>query len=382
MKPVPKAFVFTILGLFLGISPACSEGLSLEAAYKTALLKNRGIRPAYAALDRAEMDRLQTAVLSDPKTDVRELFPDRSPADSHHLLRAGDCVLELREEVRSAYYALQAAHAELELAEDKLLAATAARTLAQKQLSAGNISVLENAELLAHFGEIVLETQRARIDARVKKHKLTALMGLADAEDTLWSVEPEFPPPSREEPPLKKYEDAALSRSLGLSAAKAELEVLQGADPAKPIGYIQEVNLGAVEETGYHSLCHQGKMLGIPLYILGAGAREASLRSMLTQAGKARLPELELSLLTNVRRAYAKVTGQREILEHHRDALIPAHQRIVSETQKRHNGMLAGIYQLLSAKQHELSARAAEIAALKDYWTAKAELERLAGGAL
>ena len=44
--------------------------------------------------------------------------------------------------------------------------------------------------------------------------------------------------------------------------------------------------------------------------------------------------------------------------------------------------MLLGVFELLEAKQNEIDAGRAYVAALTDYWTARAELERAVGGRL
>ena len=44
--------------------------------------------------------------------------------------------------------------------------------------------------------------------------------------------------------------------------------------------------------------------------------------------------------------------------------------------------MLVGIFQLLQAKQGEIEAGRAYVEALRDYWMARAELEKAVGGRL
>jgi outer membrane protein, heavy metal efflux system len=44
--------------------------------------------------------------------------------------------------------------------------------------------------------------------------------------------------------------------------------------------------------------------------------------------------------------------------------------------------MLKGVYDLLAAKRAEYAAAAARADALRDYWTARAALERATGGDL
>jgi cobalt-zinc-cadmium efflux system outer membrane protein len=54
----------------------------------------------------------------------------------------------------------------------------------------------------------------------------------------------------------------------------------------------------------------------------------------------------------------------------------------VQQTQLHYNGMFVGLYQLLAAKQSEIEARRESLEALRDYWTARAELARAVGGRL
>jgi cobalt-zinc-cadmium efflux system outer membrane protein len=44
--------------------------------------------------------------------------------------------------------------------------------------------------------------------------------------------------------------------------------------------------------------------------------------------------------------------------------------------------MLLGVFELLEAKQNEIDAGHEYVAALTDYWTARADLERAVGGRL
>jgi cobalt-zinc-cadmium efflux system outer membrane protein len=44
--------------------------------------------------------------------------------------------------------------------------------------------------------------------------------------------------------------------------------------------------------------------------------------------------------------------------------------------------MLKGTYDLLEAKQHEIEAERSSIEASRDYWVARAALERAVGGSL
>jgi cobalt-zinc-cadmium efflux system outer membrane protein len=54
----------------------------------------------------------------------------------------------------------------------------------------------------------------------------------------------------------------------------------------------------------------------------------------------------------------------------------------VALSQEQYDSMLLGVYQLLSAKQAEVSAYREYIEATRDYWLARVDLERAVGGKL
>ena len=60
---------------------------------------------------------------------------------------------------------------------------------------------------------------------------------------------------------------------------------------------------------------------------------------------------------------------------------MPQRKLIVDQTQVQYNAMQRGGYDLLTARERELSAERAYLEAWRDYWIARVELERaLTGG--
>ena len=110
----------------------------------------------------------------------------------------------------------------------------------------------------------------------------------------------------------------------------------------------------------------------------GQGSRlrmESELR-----AAERNLESRALDVIGEVRNAYARVANARQSIDHYRTVLLPLHERIVAETLKFYNGMLLGVYDLLLARQNQLTAQRDFIEATKSYWLAKAELEHAVGG--
>jgi cobalt-zinc-cadmium efflux system outer membrane protein len=62
--------------------------------------------------------------------------------------------------------------------------------------------------------------------------------------------------------------------------------------------------------------------------------------------------------------------------------LLPQRVRILDLTIRQYNAMFKGAYDLLLAKQAHVEAERAHVEAQRDYWIARARLERALGGAL
>jgi cobalt-zinc-cadmium efflux system outer membrane protein len=85
---------------------------------------------------------------------------------------------------------------------------------------------------------------------------------------------------------------------------------------------------------------------------------------------------------SEVRLANARLRVSRQAVLRYRDGLLPLRQTVLQQTLLQYNGMLAGLYQLLAAKQGEADARRGYLESLRDYWSARADLARAVGGSL
>jgi len=83
-----------------------------------------------------------------------------------------------------------------------------------------------------------------------------------------------------------------------------------------------------------------------------------------------------------VRQAEAKLMSARARAGRYQQVLLPLRHRIVEQAQRHYNGMLLSVFELLDAKRQEIEAGGAYIEALRDYWSARAALERAVGGRL
>ncbi|MEO6420388.1 MAG: TolC family protein, partial [Polyangiaceae bacterium] len=107
----------------------------------------------------------------------------------------------------------------------------------------------------------------------------------------------------------------------------------------------------------------------------------ARLDAMQRQSGD-RAAAKAVDIRSEVRSARDRVLLTRRLVEHYRAVLIPLRERIVALSQQEFEAMLLGVYQLILAKQGEINTYREYIEAVRDYWLARSELERAAGGRL
>ena len=120
--------------------------------------------------------------------------------------------------------------------------------------------------------------------------------------------------------------------------------------------------------------------LGLPLFNQGQGALERA-QAELLQA-RADLDAQVLAVHNAAHLGIERLTVAATIAERYRSELVPRREAIVARTQERVNFMLVGVFELLLAKQQEYDAFQAYLEAVRDYWTARAELRGAVGGRL
>jgi cobalt-zinc-cadmium efflux system outer membrane protein len=91
---------------------------------------------------------------------------------------------------------------------------------------------------------------------------------------------------------------------------------------------------------------------------------------------------LAIAIRSEVREGWQRLTAAQAAARHFQGVLLPLSQRIVDETQRLYNGMLVGVYDLIRSKQDQIATAREYVGAIRDYWVARAELERALGGPL
>lgn len=293
-------------------------------------------------------------------------------------LRVSHEILSLTVEVKTAYYAAQAAARHLALSRTAHESFEAAAELLDRQREAGNINALAHARERAEAERSAVELARAESEAVQAAERLSALMGVQDMAP--WTLQEAPPDPPASEPDLAKLEAAALGQRWDLDAARREPGILKRELRLNRLGMFGSVDVGvdAEKEFGGERGIGPSIELSVPLFDR-AQASSARLKAQL-RGSALTVAALENQVRLEVRVARAQLAAARKTAERYKSALIPLTRRVAAETLKHYNFMLLGVYDVLRTRREEMDARKEHIDSLRDYWTGWAELERALGG--
>jgi cobalt-zinc-cadmium efflux system outer membrane protein len=387
-----------------------ANDLTVDGAVQVALLRNRSLVAVYEELSVGQADLVQAGLLRNPTlaagtppaeiaaisppiaVGIAEdfldllLIPARKTIARAKLeaieMRVADQVLEHAAHVRAAYFLLQGAEQAATMHNIIAQATEAGAALAAAQHDAGNMSDLdfETLHVLAEQARVDLERTRAEVSgAREQLTRLVGLWGGAAA----YQVAPRLPDLPAEEPPLEHLESLAVAQRCDLAAMRREVQEL---------GHVQSL-ARSTRWAGSLTVGLEGTRLVDGRYSFGPNAslelplfdqRQALMARLdaLLRQSEARLEARAVEARSEVRAARDAMVAARRIAERYRTSVVPLRERIVSQAQQRYDAMLMGAYELLTARQSEVSAYRDYIHAVRDYWIARSDLERAVGGRL
>lgn len=379
-----------------------SEPLTADAAVRLAMANNRELLASFEEVGIARGDLVAAGVLPNPnfKGSVRwrESSPGSNPEleltwDVMELIRrskrrnlanaemnriayqVSDRALAFAAEVRTAFYDYQAAERVRQMRVEVLRSAKASADLSSRQRSSGNISELERALEQSVYQDARLDLLRGEADATSARMHLARALGLA-AADTTWSVAAELPDLPESDPPVDTLQALAMQNRFDVMAAKTELDASRRDVSYQKSYRIPSFEIGVdaerefEEEWAYGPIVH----LAIPLFDRGQGGVDrAEARVRQAEHGVA---SLQTHVRNDVRGSWERLRAARGVAEIYRSDVIPTREKVVEESQRHYNYMLVGPMALLQAKRDEIEAYQKYIEAVRDYWTARAELER------
>lgn len=298
-------------------------------------------------------------------------------------LRLGQTMLDLVAETRIAFFELAAAEETSDRATTVRGLTAAAAELARRQRDAGNLELRAVALFEAADAQALVDLTRAELDEGEARERLNVLLGLSGAA-TDWTAARHLPPLPPADPDPIGLERRAIEQRLDLDAARFGVDLVGRALALKrgtryfPVGI--EVGLNQEKDTDGTRL--RGPQLAIALPIFDTGAASIARLEAEQRRAQRQLEQLAIEIRSEVRLARDRLIGARALVETHERTLLPKRREVLEQTLLHYNMMLLGVYDLLLARREETEAEQAATAAHRDYWIARARLERAVGGTL
>ncbi len=390
-------------------APAVPVGaLTVDHAVRVALLRSPHVRAVLADVGLASADLWQASRFPNPVVDLLAGAPTKSGTGvssvgigfaivsalqrplrqriaAAELLsveqRVADAVVGVVVHVQRAFVEVQHAQQGLELSQTIAAASAASAGAARALETAGNLAALAVANEEALAAQSVADVAEAEATLEAARAELGRLLG-AGAGDTAWTIGDRLADPLPEQWSLRALDSLAMSRRLDIAGARASAQAAFSAlGLAKGFRLLPDGTIGAFFE-GEPDGNFVGGTASIVLPVFdGGGARVAKARALL-QKRSAEHDALVVDAHAAVRTAWARYESSRRRAVQLRTAVLPARRRVLVESQLQVNAMALPVFALLQAKQAEIDAAHMYLDALRDYWSARAELERATGGML
>jgi cobalt-zinc-cadmium efflux system outer membrane protein len=253
----------------------------------------------------------------------------------------------------------------------------------------GNVTELRNVNERAFYEE--MRVQQARAEAKVKaaREQLNAELGLWGAAGAKWTAIAPTPLQSFDDVTAltTNLESRAVEASLSLSASRLRYEAFaKQANLTRFAGWFPQVHAGVrvarQKDDGEPAKWGAGPMveLGVPIFYQGQGETSSALAEMRRQ--EASLDDIAIRTRSASRAAIVRLETTAQMAQHYRDVILPLRGQVVEQTQLQYNAMSIGVFELLQAKNMEISAHLTYLDVLREYWTLRLDVDQLLAGGL
>lgn len=380
--------------------------LTAESAVQIALINNHNLQATYEELGIAQADLVEAGLLKNPVFTFERRFPGQAmeldilkefidllllPVRKHIAgaqfeaakFRVAHEVLNLASETRAAFYEHQGDQQLVDVRKTVAEATARAAQTALKINQAGNLKNLDLANEQASHTDATIALGKAQSEAAKSREQLNRLMGVFGAQ-TNWTIAAKLPELPGSDVAAGELESCAIRQRLDLAAARQDYIVIaRGAGLLRVNAIVGERGeIGAHyerEKTGESSV---GPSLIVPLPIFDQGQVAVARGGAKLRQSQQRYLALATEIRSDVRSARDRMIIARRQAEYIKTTALPTRTRVTEESQLEYNAMQLTPFQLLQAKQEEVKTGADYVEALKDYWVARAELEKAAGGSL
>ena len=297
-------------------------------------------------------------------------------------LDAADAIVETVSQVRETWIEAVAARQREALDADVAEAAAIAAELARRQYAAGTLAELDMSRLVAFGEEARIAHERAVTDSAVQVERLVRTLGVF-GDEAMLAVPAGLPSVAAEHVDGRDFEQRAVARRIDLERARVEvIRTRLAAGIAGDAAVLPWLDVGASFERDSDGSRSSGPVISLELPVSERGDALAEASRSRAREAENRLYDLAVRIRSEVREAVVVLDGASAIAALYEHSIVPLRATTVEQALRHYNGMLIGVYDLLTEKREELRARRDAVDATRDTWLARVRLERALGEAL
>jgi outer membrane protein TolC len=219
----------------------------------------------------------------------------------------------------------------------------------------------------------------AQQEVRSTREKLIRLLGLDDAQAHQLKLPERLPElPKQPHQPEQVAQKASAGR-LDIRLAQSALNSAAKAQGLNTITSFTDIELSLKRNTVFENsgptTSQRGYEIGLSLPIFDWGDMQRDTLSAQTLAAANRLEATVRAAGAHLRESYSAYRTAYDISRHYRDEVVPLRKTIAEENLLRYNGMIIGVFELLSDSRDQVGAVIAAIGAQEQFWLADAALQ-------
>jgi cobalt-zinc-cadmium efflux system outer membrane protein len=385
-----------------------ADGMTADEAVRIALVGSPDVRAGLAALGAQRADLLQASVAPNPRIEAEARLPLEGDGRAFDLavlqdvtgflalpagrraalaqldaarLRAVEMAVDRAAETRARFRRVQADERVLGLRRTASEVAGAAYELAQRLYAAGNVTQLEVDLQQVEYEEARLALSAAETALLESRAQLDRLLGVWGGT-TGWRVAEPLPDaPEALGVEVDALEARAVERSLTLAAVRREAAAADASlTRARLAGWVPQVAVGAAAEREVEGGWSVGPAVSVGLPFFDRNQGGIARAESLGREAEWRLRARAIDVRSAARAAAVRLRAAHDRAAFLGRVVVPLRQRILERSVLEHNAMAIGIFQLLQARRAEVEAGVRYAETLRDYWAARADVDRLLAG--
>ena len=283
-------------------------------------------------------------------------------------------VLRLAAQARASWVRALAAQQALQYDNDVEDAASATAELAKRMQAAGNFTKLDAAQQALFAADSRMRAQRAQLAALRAREALVRTLGLNAAQAAKLRLPEHLPDIPAALPTARQDAQQALEARLDVQLARAQYEAAaRTAGFVRTTSVVDALELTGIRKTFSDATPQNGFALALPLPVFDPGDAQRAEASAQVLAARNHVAEVAAGAASQLREAAAARDAAWTLARTSRQHLVPLAQTVLDENQQRYNGMLIGVFQLVSSAAAQAQTVREVIAAERDYWLAEAD---------